>query len=54
MTHYICTGGCGGVSDKPGRCQDPNCPKHGKPLDECNCGDGEHEEAENEKESSKE
>lgn len=70
MTHYICTGGCNGVSDKPrplhtngesifpnnlhspsmdkgrgkpGVCQDVNCPKHGKPLDECGCADNKHE-----------
>ncbi|OGD32615.1 hypothetical protein A3C91_01995 [Candidatus Azambacteria bacterium RIFCSPHIGHO2_02_FULL_52_12] len=42
MTHYICTGGCGGVSDKPGVCQDENCPKHGMPLDQCGCTDGSH------------
>ncbi len=32
MTKYICTGECGGESDKPGVCQDPNCSKHGEPL----------------------
>ncbi|MBI4079618.1 hypothetical protein HY414_00075 [Candidatus Kaiserbacteria bacterium] len=40
--HYICTGGCEGVSDKPGVCQAEDCPKHGQPLDECNCEDGRH------------
>ncbi|MFA6365441.1 MAG: hypothetical protein WCW78_03510 [Candidatus Paceibacterota bacterium] len=42
MKHYICTGGCGGVSDKPGVCQTKICPKHGKPLEECDCTDGKH------------
>jgi hypothetical protein len=41
--HYICTGGCGGVSETPGVCQAEDCPKHGKPLTECNCTDGTHE-----------
>ena len=43
-THYICTGGCGGVSDKPGTCQATDCPKHGKPLQECHCQDNMHRE----------
>lgn len=30
--HFICTGGCKGVSDKPGVCQAKNCPKYGYPL----------------------
>lgn len=40
--HYICTGGCEGVSDKKGVCQAGDCPKHGKPLSKCSCGDGRH------------
>ncbi len=43
MIHYICTGGCGGVSDKPGTCQAETCPKHGMPLDRCECKDKKHE-----------
>ncbi len=43
MTHYICTGGCNGISDKPGVCQDEKCPKHGKQLTECGCADNKHE-----------
>ena len=43
MKHWICTGGCGGVSDKPGICQTDTCPKHGQPLTECDCNDGQHE-----------
>ena len=46
MKHYICTGGCKGVSDKPGVCQAEGCPKHGQPLTECNCTDGKHRELE--------
>ena len=40
--HYICTGGCGGVSDKPGVCQAEGCPKHGHILESCDCADGKH------------
>src|SRR3989344_1897458 len=40
--HYVCYGGCRGVSDKPGVCQAEGCPDHGKPLHECDCEDGEH------------
>jgi hypothetical protein len=42
--HYICTGGCAGVSDKPGVCQAQDCPDYQKPLKECNCADGSHEQ----------
>lgn len=42
MKHYICTGDCGGVSEKPGVCQAQTCPKHGQPLSECECSDGKH------------
>ncbi|HLC97913.1 MAG TPA: hypothetical protein VJC21_03985 [Candidatus Nanoarchaeia archaeon] len=41
--HYICTGGCQGVSPTPGTCQAKDCSKHGKPLEWCSCSDGEHE-----------
>jgi hypothetical protein len=44
MTHYVCTGGCGGVSDTPGTCQAESCSLYGEPLKECNCTDGQHEE----------
>lgn len=40
--HYICTGGCEGVSPVPGTCQATECEKHGKPLELCLCEDGEH------------
>lgn len=44
MTHYICTGGCNGVSDYPGTCQASDCVKHEHPLVACNCDDGKHQE----------
>lgn len=44
MSHYVCTGGCGGVSPVPGACQANGCPKHEHPLIECDCEDGEHKE----------
>ena len=43
MIHYICTGNCGGVADKPGVCQAEDCPKHGEALEECECTDGQHD-----------
>lgn len=43
MTHYICNGGCEGVSDKPGACQAEHCPDHGKELHACDCPDNSHE-----------
>lgn len=42
MTHYICTGSCAGVSDKPGACQAQTCEKHDHPLEPCECADGKH------------
>lgn len=42
MSHYICTGGCGGVSETPGVCKTEECSKEGKPLEFCDCTDGEH------------
>jgi hypothetical protein len=46
MTHYICTGGCEGVSDKPGTCQAEDCEKHGEPLTKCECTDSNHGDGE--------
>jgi len=45
MTHYVCTGGCGGVATEPGVCQTNGCPKHQHPLIICHCEDGLHQEA---------
>jgi hypothetical protein len=42
MSHYICTGGCRGVSDHPGYCQSNACPRHGLELKECSCEDHRH------------
>lgn len=42
MKHYICTGGCDGVSPVAGACQAEDCPKHGEPLEECECNDETH------------
>ena len=46
MKHYICTGGCGGVSDVPGVCQAEGCSKHAMPLTECECLDNQHQQPE--------
>jgi len=40
--HHICTGTCKGVSDQEGVCQNPSCPKHGQPLEACDCADNTH------------
>ncbi|MDO8469491.1 MAG: hypothetical protein Q7S84_00535 [bacterium] len=42
MKHYICHGGCGGVSETPGTCQTVACPQHQEPLEACDCLDGRH------------
>ncbi len=42
MEHYICTGGCKGVSEKPGVCQNPDCPNYNGQLEKCDCEDGNH------------
>jgi hypothetical protein len=42
MTHYICTGGCGGVAEHEGVCRAETCPLHAHPLVPCDCTDGKH------------
>jgi len=43
MTHYICTGGCNGVTEKEGAvCQATDCAKYQKPLVSCDCEDSQH------------
>lgn len=42
MTHYICRGECGGISDHPKKCEDEKCSLYGKDLVECNCTDNRH------------
>lgn len=46
MPHYICHGGCHGVSPTPGVCQTENCSKKSQSLDECFCTDGSHQTGE--------
>lgn len=38
--HYVCSGNCQGISQKPGNCQTQDCDKFGQPLYECDCADG--------------
>lgn len=40
--HYICLGGCKGVSYNKGVCQAPTCANHNHELVECTCTDGKH------------
>lgn len=40
--HYICTGGCSGVSPAPGTCNADDCQKFNEPLEPCDCEDGKH------------
>lgn len=43
MTHYICKGGCKGVSDTPGTCQTSDCADFNKELLPCDCVDQLHQ-----------
>ncbi len=40
--HYVCLGGCGGVSNNAGVCQAPDCENHNHELVKCDCTDGKH------------
>lgn len=40
--HYICLGGCKGVSKNPGVCQAADCAKHAHALVVCDCVDEKH------------
>ncbi len=40
--HYICLGGCRGVSKVPGACKAPDCLDHDHALVKCECTDGLH------------
>lgn len=42
MNHYICTGHCGGIADKEGKCEAPDCTSYGSILILCKCEDGLH------------
>ncbi len=41
-THYICLGGCKGVSKVPGVCGAPDCANHAHELVPCDCTDERH------------
>ncbi|HYE22259.1 MAG TPA: hypothetical protein VD998_01570 [Verrucomicrobiae bacterium] len=43
--HYVCMGSCSTVSDKPQKCGNPDCTKHGEEFVSCSCTDGNHDEA---------
>lgn len=47
MSHYVCIGlgACGGLSNEPGVCKTEECPRKGQPLAECDCPDGQHQDA---------
>ena len=40
--HYVCTGGCGFVTNEPGRCTSLSCYRYRNPLNECRCKNGKH------------
>ncbi|OGY91671.1 MAG: hypothetical protein A3H70_01370 [Candidatus Komeilibacteria bacterium RIFCSPLOWO2_02_FULL_48_11] len=42
VTHFVCKGGCGGVSPDADLCQAPTCSKFNAPFDPCGCTDGLH------------
>lgn len=42
MTHYVCTGGCAGVTDKEGTCAAPTCSLYKQNLTACDCQDPDH------------
>jgi len=40
--HYVCSGGCGFISNDPGKCKSIGCIRARNPLSECKCADGKH------------
>lgn len=40
--HYVCLGGCRGVSEEPVKCGSETCAYYTLPLEECDCTDGRH------------
>lgn len=42
MTHYVCSGDCGGELEHHGVCESEGCSREGQPLTECDCNDGIH------------
>lgn len=45
MSHYICTGSCGGESKNPGVCEAQFCTKESQALVSCDCKNDLHENA---------
>jgi alkylphosphonate utilization operon protein PhnA len=45
MSHYICTGTCGGVLSEVGFCETEHCPAQWTMMHECTCTDGLHGKA---------
>lgn len=42
MTHYVCTGTCGGTLAEMGVCEAEGCPAQWEMMTECRCTDGQH------------
>lgn len=42
-THFVCTGGCGGVAPMEKPCETESCPMHGHNMVPCSCTDGKHQ-----------
>jgi len=40
--HYVCTGGCGQISDVYAKCTTRGCIRNRNPLTLCNCKNGKH------------
>ena len=40
--HYVCTGGCGLVTNEPGKCKSRGCVRNRNPLEVCKCNNGKH------------
>jgi len=44
MTHFVCKGGCGGVSESEGVCEAEGCVSQWELLEACDCTDNKHGE----------
>ena len=44
IDHYVCTGECKTVSEKPGICEVKDCSRRGQTLTSCTCSDNRHSE----------
>ncbi|MEK7672854.1 MAG: zinc ribbon domain-containing protein YjdM [Patescibacteria group bacterium] len=42
MAHFVCKGGCKGVSEVAGFCEAEGCASQWQMLEECSCADGKH------------